>query len=321
LGDGAEPIPIHIGYHRTGSSWLQRHLFSALGRSTATGLRTVGKAPPDHPARLLIRRRWSEFDPQISRREFEQLFEPIRAQGLLPVVSNERLSGHAVSGGYDSATIAERLRAVFPEGRIVIVIREQRSAIVSNYKNYVGGGGVESLQGFLDPPYVKNFRMPQFDFRHFEYHNLIRLYQELFGRDAVLVQPYDEFVQEPRAFVAAIAEFAGRPLAPEVLDALPYDERLQRAPATPTHVALRALNRFARTEVHPAPVLAIEQSTLRRVAKSRVARATLGGRVADRREAKLRRAAAGIVGDRYAESNRITAELTAIELGGYGWPV
>ena len=61
------------------------------------------------------------------------------------MVSFPRLSGHPYSGGYDSRMIADRVAEVFPEARILIVIREQRSMIVSTYKQYVNAGGEARL--------------------------------------------------------------------------------------------------------------------------------------------------------------------------------
>jgi hypothetical protein len=43
--------------------------------------------------------------------------------------------------------------------------------------------------------------------------------------------------------------------------------------------------------------------------------------LSDRSERRLREAVAAAVGDRYAESNRATAELFGVDLAGYGWPV
>jgi hypothetical protein len=121
--------------------------------------------------------------------------------GLLPVVSNERLSGHPSSGGYDSKEIADRLAAVFPEGKVLIVIREQRSVIQSVYKQYVLAGGPSPFGRFVDAPADPADRVPAFDFRFYEYHHLIRHYQDRFGGGSVRVLAYETFVQDPAEFV------------------------------------------------------------------------------------------------------------------------
>jgi hypothetical protein len=68
-------------------------------------------------------------------------FERCERGGLIPMVSSERLSGNPHSGGYDSAVLAERLHQVFPGARVLVMIREQRSMILSSWAQYVRVGG------------------------------------------------------------------------------------------------------------------------------------------------------------------------------------
>ena len=43
-------VLIHIGYHKTGTNWLQRRFFS----DPATGYRWLGKRPGSHPVRRFV---------------------------------------------------------------------------------------------------------------------------------------------------------------------------------------------------------------------------------------------------------------------------
>src|SRR6266511_2043126 len=215
------PVLIHIGYHKTGTNWLQRHFFG----DSRTGLQWVGKSGGDHPARQLVRARPLEFDAAASRAQFEPLLRRAGTEGLLPVVSYERLSGHPFSGGHDSKEIANRLKEVFPEAKVLVVIREQRSMILSTYKQYVKAGGPSSLPRFLAPPRSTSMRVPWFDLRQFEYEHLLRHYRAVFGEEAVLALAFDQFVRDPPAYVAAIGRFAGHPVDDELLASLPFDAR------------------------------------------------------------------------------------------------
>jgi hypothetical protein len=314
----AEPVLVHVGYHRTGSSWLQKNVFL----EKTTGLWWTGKSKDDDPVRRLITARWSEFNPEKLRRRFDHRFDQIREHGLVPVVSFERLSGHPCSGGYDSAEIASRLHQVLPEGRILIVIREQQDAIHSNYKRYVRAGGTGSLEQFVFPPTTSNLRVPLFDFRHFEYHHLIRRYRKLFGEDAVLVLAFEQFREDPRTFVAEIGRFAGRPLTDEVLDSLPYDEHEQLGLSQSEFVLLRRLNRLVRSEVNPVPLVDLDRhSGLKNFVQHRAVGTVVPGALVRRSEDSLRRELAQVADGRYAESNRLTAELTGLDLAGFGYPV
>jgi hypothetical protein len=314
-----DPILIHIGYHKTATSWLEHLIFD----NPETGFRWFHKKSRTALVHRFIRDRPFEFDADEVRRLFEPLIAEAEAEGLRPVISFGRLSGHAFSGGYDSKQIADRLHAVFPEARILIVIREQRSVIVSTYKQYVKTGGLCSLEHFLEP--AKNdWRIPEFDYRYYEYHHLIGHYQRLYGRGNVLVLPYEELVRKARGFVAEIAEFAGHPLPDNVLDRLPYDQRSTVAkPALMLGVA-RPFNRFGQpTDLNPQPLpgpaaLAQLPKTMRRWG---IWEQPLVKKLAARSERRLRERVAEAVGDRYVASNRETAAMTGVDLGAYGWMV
>lgn len=307
---------LHIGYHKTGSRWL-RHLFFG---NPATGYGWVDKAGEEHPVRRLVAARSFEFDAEASRAEFEPLLARIADAGLHPVVSFERFSGNPFSGGYDSKEIADRLVQVFPEARVLAVIREQRSMIVSTYKQYVREGGAMPVTKFMFPPTSRSLRVPWFDLRHFEYHHLLGYYRRLFGPERVLALPYEQFRSDPRSFVDRLARFAGRPLTGEQLDALPFESQTNPGPPATAIAARRWLNGLGvRSDLNPAPPLA--SPAFWKLGK-RIDRLSLAPRrTVAHEEEKLRRVVAERVGDRYVDSNRRTAELTGLDLGAYGWMI
>src|SRR5581483_8855702 len=302
----AAPL-IHIGYHKTGTKWLRGGLF--LNR--AGGYHWIDK---DTPAiRGLVRTHPLEWDAEATRRELEPHLAQAEQRGLQPVVCWGRLAGQAFSGGYDTKEIADRLKAVFPDGRIVVVIREQRSMIVSTYKQYVKAGGPAPIEDFLEPGSDQGWRIPLFAFEYFEYHRLLGYYRTLFGADNVLALPYEQLVRDRRGFLTEIGEFAGHPVPEQVLGEMSDAKRRNPAQSALVLGATRVLNRFGpRSELNPAPLL---QSSLVHGAATRMRKkldpaslpVTRG--LAERSEEHLRQAVADAVGDRYVESNRITAGL------------
>jgi hypothetical protein len=312
----ARPL-IHIGYHKTGTSWLQGNLF----RNAEAGFMWGGKRV-DSPVNRLVATHPLDFSVRASRADFKQSLAGTAERGLLPAVSLERLSGHPFSGGYDSKEIACRLADVFPRGRVLVVIREQRSMILSTYKQYVKAGGALPLRHFLEPPVYRNVRarVPQFDFRHFEYHRLIALYRDLFSPQRVLVLPYERLAANPRGFVAAIARFAGTTLEPEVLESLPYDARPNLASPVVAVRAQRIVNRwFVRTDVNPAPLVASPRAAALLTRGVNTAHRAVAQRMSERIERRFRERVQGLVGDRYADSNRVSSEMAGIDLGAYGY--
>jgi hypothetical protein len=309
-------VLIHIGYHKTGTNWLQRQLFS----DPATGYRWLGKRPVTHPVRRFVKDGSFEFDPVSVRAALEPMIAEAERDELLPVISLERLSGSLVSGGHDSEQIADRLHEVFPDGRILVVVREQRSFLLTTYKGYVLQGGAASVAQFLDPPRSRGRRVPWFDEGYLEYDRLVGYYRSLFGAEQVLALPFDEFVRDGRAYVTRIADFAGRPIATHVLDRLPYGHREKvRTASAGTLAVVRRLNHFApRTELNPTPL--VEFRLARQIADRLVERDWLRSRSAVA-ENRLCRQVDEWAGTRFAESNRRLAELIGADLGSYGWVV
>ncbi len=314
----AEPLLVHIGYHKTATNWLQRVWWS----DRETGYRWLEK-PRSGPLRQLVLERPLEFDAASMRAAFDPLLARAWTDGLVPVVSYERLSGHPFSGGHDAKEIADRLHAVFPEGRILIVIREQASMILSTYRQYVRVGGPLTVRQFVNPPRSESARFSAFDYRHFEYDHLIRHYRTLFGPESVLALPYELFVRDGRGFVDRIAQFAGRELPDGVLDRLPYARRVNVGYPALSLELMRRLNRFRGGELNPHPVadLRLADGAARWLTRTALPDHPVLRPLAGRAERSLKRAVADAVAGRYADSNRRTAELIGIDLASLGWPV
>ena len=293
---------LHIGYHKTGTTWLQRHVFGdpGSGFSQMSG------------AQRLIAVNAFDFKPKWIRRQMGRKMG--EAQGLLPVLSSERLSGEPHFGGYDSELIADRLAAVFPDARILVVVREQTSMFLSIYKEYIRRGGAASLRQYLAAP-GDGYWMPQFRFAFLEYHRLIRYYQDLFGTESVKVLPYELLQRRPGAFLGEIGEFVG--------------VRVREPQVQSVNVSLSAFvlgikrqaNRYFVFDgpVNPAPALDFSgaNATLERMC--RTLDSILPVTVRDRHERRWRRHTTREVGTRYAQSNNLTEQLTGLDLRSFGY--
>lgn len=295
---------VHIGYHKTGTTWLQGQVFA----STASGFSLLGGA------QRLIAVNAFGFKPRKVRKQMERQMGEARARGLTPVLSSERLSGAPHFGGYDSELIADRLAQVFPHARILAVIREQTNMFLSIYKQYIRRGGAASLRQYLAAP-KDGYWMPQFRFEFLEYHRLIARYQDLFGAANVLVLPYELLRDQPGAFLEQVGEFVGLPAAQPQLR--PMNVSL----STFTLSLKRQANRYVILDgpVNPAPPLAFAgaKELLERVCQKVDARVPAALR--DRHERRWCRLAAREVGTRYAESNAVTAGLTGLDLRAFGY--
>ncbi|MBL8893463.1 MAG: sulfotransferase, partial [Rhizobiales bacterium] len=314
-------VLVHVGLPKTGTTWLQDHVFAnnALGFWGPAQHEDTPKQQTKAFGRLLYldanKRLIAEddFDSAALRDQLEGIMVP---EGLVPVVSNERLSGHPLSNAFDRATLARRIKDVFPHARIFVTIREQRSMILSSYFQYLKYGGWRSLDGFLNPPC--DGRLPALQLDVWSYGRLAQLYYTLFGRERVLILPYEMFVRDPAGYVSRICEFAGVSKA----EKLPYETKSNPRRA---HVAsyylrwLTCINRSTSANGYfPHPFgrrigKAIDRSV--KTAVGAVTPASWEKKLENDFKARIER----ITGDRYRASNRRLVALTGLDLGSYGY--
>ena len=157
--------------------------------------------------RISILRRFVHPPPLFfDRREaLDWAQEQVLASEGITVFSEERLAGHPNSGGYDAVTIANRLKSVFDEARILVTVRTQPKIIGSIYCEYVKGGGFLPIERFVDGRL--DIRLPLFDHRFFEYHRLIEKYIELFGDTRILVLPLEMLATQKKKYLGLIGNF------------------------------------------------------------------------------------------------------------------
>lgn len=304
MSDRLRPL-IHVGYHKTGTTWLQRVLFQDPEGNFVWAL------PRQAVIQRLVLVNGFDFDAIDAAAELLARFHRV-SPGRIPVLSCERLSGSPHSGGHDSKVVAERLAAVFPGARILVVVREQTSMLVSLYKEYVQGGGAASFSRYVRPPRLSQGAIPLFRADYLEYDKLIAYYRSLFDAE-VLVLPYELLARDARSFVGRICNFVGA--------APPHDLRGSLHVSVPAAAVAvkRRLNRWAvRSALNPAaPDIPGSNRAVRLVSVAFGARAP--GWLRRRCEAGLFAKAAAFTAGRYTESNRRTSALAGIDLRELGY--
>ncbi|HUY22816.1 MAG TPA: sulfotransferase [Acidimicrobiales bacterium] len=291
-------IAVHIGYHKTATTWFQQ---IALGSHPAItpllGGSEFGVVASDAFVRQLVFARDSEFDAGDARRLFtERAGAAATDPGRTVVVSAERLSGHAASGGYDSIRIADRVHATLPEAKVFWMLRHQAEAIRSEYKQIVVAGWPGAVAATLAPePRMKTTGI---DLAYWEYDRLLSAYARRFGRDNVKVVDYGEFTRDPGAVLARLAAFLE--VAPWDLSAEEMATRVNEGESDRETRTRQRLNHVTRTELNPYPPVDVPNRVSARIVK--LSRALPGGRPLF---------PAGFddwVGERYRESNRRLAD-------------
>ncbi|MEO1711759.1 MAG: sulfotransferase domain-containing protein [Bacteroidota bacterium] len=312
-----QPV-IHIGYNKTGSTWLQEEVFPKQALGFQSFLTIEDR---ENIYRSTVRQHAMTFDPAPILNYYQQALEKHKGEELVPIFSNERLSGDPHSQGYDTKELADRLHRMWPEARIIIVIREQKSMLLSTYKQYIRAGGPRSLRSYFSPPERGSRRVPMFAFDYFAYDSLIRYYQSLFGKERVLVLPYEQLRKEPQAFVSAILTFSGLPARPQQLEQLGFKRKINAGYGPITLRLKRQVNRiFIDNGLNPGAWFSMPYGVERRVvALLQQLDRLLPKPLRTRSEQKMKAYIAHSIKGRYASSNQKVEELTGLNLGEFGY--
>lgn len=237
---------VHIGLHRTGSTWMQK---SALPHE-GIPLEDIWPDRVDLANRVVIPTEdaFEEDAPAIAA-FIEARGERVRNAGRVPVISHERLSGNPSSGAYDMVRNAERIERVAPGARILIVLREQQSHLESIWCQAVRIGHYSSARDFLRPHAPGDFRTTHFTPSYLRYDRVVAEYVRRFGRDRVLAIDFERLRRDPTDHMGAICRFMGT-TPPE---SVPIERKYARPSVLEADLLRRGNLLHLRSTLNPGP--------------------------------------------------------------------
>ncbi len=174
----------HVGYQRTGSTYLQQVMFPAYGD-------------------FIHHRGTGHFF--IEADEFARGPEHYLAMNTAPVAapiiieSQNGMSGDTLC---DRPEIAERIKSICPGAKILLGIRSQFTILPSFYYLHVKGGAKCGYGDYVEMVIAR---------RKFDFHRLVRTYTELFGADSVLVMLHEDLRRDHLAYVERFCDFVKIP--------------------------------------------------------------------------------------------------------------
>ncbi len=172
----------HIGYPKTGSTFLQREVFPKLVNYKYLGF---------HESMRLLRKPIYadplDYDSEEIKTEIEEYFGV--DAGL---ISLENLVGSPFYyKGLNRSNVPLILKKL-GFNKILVVVRDQVEAIDSYYRQFIANGGMLSFRDFIDLAdsriYTDKYFAPSF----LKYAELINVYSEVFGKENVLVLNYGD---------------------------------------------------------------------------------------------------------------------------------
>ena len=212
---------VHIGYPKSASTFLQGTVFSGQDKRIQP-LDAQGKkrGASVKSGSFLFDGNYGYEEGHLKQKNMNPfLFDVQRAKKTLcdltpngaeiVCLSNEDWVGHPFSGGVNAKEYADRIKAVVPDAKIIISIREQVGMILSCYAHYlVKCSGVCSLKTFLQTD--SNRQHFTSNLYYFCYAHLVAYYIDLFGDENVLVLPFEKLGHAGEgAFLEDVFSFLG----------------------------------------------------------------------------------------------------------------
>lgn len=300
---------VHIGYHKTATTWFQRQFWPSVTSHRYVARETAQAALLDPPGMML--------DVERAR---ALLLDPSDARP--PVLCEENFSGYIHNNGLHGLVgpkVASRIARVLPDAQIVIFLRSQPEMIRASYAQYVYAGGTYSPERYLFPARSRKgalaqpYKAPHFAFSHFRYLELLRLYREQFGRKNVHVFLYEAFRDDHQAFLDSFRTRLGIVQQAEA----PASERENRSWEARSIAVARQLNRFTRRSVADKQWIVHVPG----VYGARKPVCDWLGRLPGGERFKLPVELEESIAIRFAPSNRELAAEFSLPLGDYGYPM
>ena len=300
-------IVLHIGHPKTASSWLDAKVFD----NPETGFVVPWADAGARAIAAFVTANTYDWEPRWARSFFEEELERLANDPRVPVLSQEALCGDPMQRRYDGSEIADRIHQVFPQAKILIGIREQKAIAISTYREFVHQGGTLPLVDFIGTGHEPLGFTPILREDFLAYDLVVGYYQNLYGRENVLVLPIERLQRDQAGYVQAILDFCG------CAGRLTSD-------AKPNNIGKSALALAARRILNPlfqTSPLSVGYKQLSHRVGNRLCLAI--DRLPRRWGASIERRWKDLVARRYAgvysESNRRLAEMTGLDLASLGY--
>ena len=190
----------HIGLPKSASTWLQTTLFA-----DHPNLQVVTKcgaySPQPYDALKNFRTQPSEdFDAAFWHGRFADEFSRYLDWNKTIGISDEEFANGGIM--HNDPTMLSRIRQVFGDIKIILVLRHPIQYLRSAYGEYISKGGRQSPDQFYNPERAARLA------KRIDFPALVQDIRRLFSADNILILPFEMIVQEgEQAFADAICDF------------------------------------------------------------------------------------------------------------------
>ena len=177
---------IHIGYHKTASTFLQSRVYPKIDNLLV--LNHINEKTDQWFYKHFVQVNAHQFDKKNFLKNFTNIIlaSGVKLEDKILAISEENLSGDIYTG-LESRELMLRLFDVFGPVKILIVIRNQIDYLLSAYGNYVVHGGTKRFSSWF---YGEETRFKRIA-NKLIYSALILDYMATFGERNVTVLQYE----------------------------------------------------------------------------------------------------------------------------------
>jgi len=189
---------IHIGYHKTASSFWQRRVFQS------NGLNLLDRKEAQE---VLLALSPYEFKAE----KFDKWLESRLVSDKLNVLSDEEFSGNIHTAGNGRSITYETIERIsgieVADVYVLVFIRDQIDMIDSCYRQYVKKGGTTSFINYINPEKKGRLRhrFPGFSLSHFKYDDVIEHCLSRFDKNHVIAFSYEQFKNNPDVIISRLS--------------------------------------------------------------------------------------------------------------------
>lgn len=209
MNDNNIELVLHIGYHKTGTTFFQNVLFC-----NHPEIAYLGRSWIDDDLNSIFYKLATEDDNDFNagalRNEFDALVQRLIDKKTLIIqgkkvllLSHESLHSGDSYFGFTVNRQANRIKDVFPNAKIIISIRNQSKMIESHYTNFIHHGGKMSFHKFYNKSKEFNLGLKN----KLDYYQLVRIYTDLFGENNNFVLVFEDVFKDNN--LSRFYEFVG----------------------------------------------------------------------------------------------------------------
>ena len=239
----SKEITIHIGLHKTASTFMQKYFFPLY--ADESGYVEVRKQTPNFLNYILYCNEL-EFDFKIANTTLSRELNTINFSKQKLIISDEQFCGSPWDNASYRKLYFDRLNGIFPNAIYIIVLRNQNDLIQSLYLQYIKTGGSATWKEFLS-----HKRHPlYFSLKSYlNYGGYINYMISQVGRERIGCFFYEDMKKNSLAFLKQIASFIGVKTGSELNQIILSNANRSISPAWAK--ILLHINKFCRSERQP----------------------------------------------------------------------